>query len=326
MRIHRPVLLQETVELLNCAAGGFYVDCTLGMGGHSEKILEASSPDGRLVAIDRDPQAIEYARKRLAGYGDRVKLIDGDYRMLNTFLTLQDVAPPNGVLADLGPSLLQLTQPERGFSFMQDGPLDMRMDPTSGETAAEILNTASAAELKELIRKFGEEKAASRIARKISDSRRKAPLRTTGELRKLIEEVLPVRRDQKIHPATKTFQALRIAVNRELEGLDTFIFDAFDSLAPEGRLVIIAFHSLEDRIIKQTFRFLSATCRCPKALMVCLCGGKPLSRLITRKAIRPSEREQNENPASRSARLRAIEKLAGPVPRNLWKTWQKEHE
>lgn len=326
MRIHRPVLLQETVELLNCAAGGSYVDCTVGMGGHSEKILEASSPEGLLLAVDRDIDALQYAQQNLARFDGRVRFVHADYREIQRILEQEQFGPPDGILADLGPSLHQLTTPERGFSFQNDGPLDMRMDRSDSWTAADLVSRASKEELTQILREYGEEKAASRIARRIVEERKSAPIKSTADLRRIVEKVLPLRREQKIHPATKTFQALRIAINRELEDLDTFIFDASDSLQDGGRLVIIGFHSLEDRIVKKTFQFLSAACRCSKNLMVCLCGGKPLSRLITRKAIRPSEREQNENPASRSARLRAIEKLAGPAPRNLWKAWQKEHE
>lgn len=326
MRIHRPVLLQETIELLNCAAGGSYVDCTVGMGGHSEKILEASSPEGLLLAIDRDLEALNIAQKNLAPYAGRVRFVHADYRDLNRILEQERFGSPNGILADLGASLHQLTSPDRGFSFQAEGPLDMRMDRSENRTAADIVNRASAEELTRVIREYGEEKAASRIAHRIIEERRKSPIQTTSDLRKIVEKVVPLRRDQKIHPATKTFQALRIAVNRELEDLDTFVFDAFDSLPVNGRLAIIAFHSLEDRIVKKSFQFLSAACRCSKTLMVCLCGGKPLAIQVTKKPVMPSLEEQEQNPASRSARLRVIEKIAGPVPRNLWPVWRAENE
>lgn len=325
MRIHRPVLLQETVELLNCAAGGFYVDCTVGMGGHSEKILEASSPEGFLLAIDRDYEALDLAQKNLARYGDRVRFVHSDYRNLNTILEQERLGSPTGILADLGASLHQLTSADRGFSFQAEGPLDMRMDRSETRTAADLVNRSSAEELTRLLREYGEEQAASRIARRIVEERRSSPIQTTSDLRKIVEKVVPVRREQKIHPATKTFQALRIAVNRELEDLDTFIFDAFDSLEVSGRLAIIAFHSLEDRIVKKSFHFLSAACRCSKTLMVCLCGGKPLAKLLTKKPVMPSTEEQEQNPASRSARLRVIEKIAGPIPRDLWPVWRAEN-
>lgn len=326
MRLHEPVLLQEAVDLLQCRDGGVYVDCTVGMGGHSEKILENSRPGGFLLGLDRDPEAIQFARQRLSGFGDRVKLVQTDFKMLSNVLEAHQITPPSGILADMGTSLLQFTTPERGFSFSLDGPLDMRMDPTLGETAEEIVNTRSQAELAQILREYGEERFANRIARRIVEDRNKNPLKTTGELRRLVEKVVPLRRDQKIHPATKTFQALRIAVNHELDGLDTFIFDAFDSLAMGGRLVMISFHSLEDRVVKQAFQFLSAACRCSKRFVVCQCGGEPLSKLLTHKPITPGDVEVASNPASRSAKLRAIEKVKGPAQREFWSEWKKERE
>jgi 16S rRNA (cytosine1402-N4)-methyltransferase len=324
MRIHKPVLLQEAVELLDCRSGGFYVDCTAGMGGHSAKILQASSPDGVLLAIDRDEQAVSHLRQSLAQYSGRVHVVHEDYRMLNAILGSKNLPAPNGILADLGASLLQLTQPERGFSFMTDGPLDMRMDRRQELTAADVVNLESSAGLIRILREYGEEPSATRIVRKIVEERKTAPITTTGRLREIIEEVVPRHRNQRIHPATRTFQALRIAVNRELENLDQFLFDAFDSLANDGRLVIIAFHSLEDRTVKQVFQFLSAACRCSRTVPMCRCGGRPLSKQLTRKFVRPGEQEINENPASRSAKMRAIQKISGPAPRDLWQQWLKE--
>jgi 16S rRNA (cytosine1402-N4)-methyltransferase len=325
MRIHRPVLLKEAVALLNCRSGGLNVDCTAGMAGHSEEILNASAPDGRLLAMDRDEVAIEIVRQKLASYGNRVITVHSDFRKIRTVLEEKRMQTPNGILADLGGSMLQFTDPMRGFSFQQEGPLDMRMDRSQKETAEDLVNRLSEAELKKLLKEFGEETAAARIAKRIVQERKTKPLQTTTQLRELIEKVVPVKRGQKIHPATRTFQALRIVVNRELEGLDEFLFDAFDVLANEGRLVIISFHSLEDRIVKQVFRFLSAACRCSKALPICRCGGKPLSKLLTSSPVRPGEEEVNENPASRSAKMRAIEKIEGSVPRDLWNTWLREH-
>jgi 16S rRNA (cytosine1402-N4)-methyltransferase len=324
MRLHKPVLLQEAVNLLQCKDGGVYVDCTVGMGGHSEKILEASQPHGFLLGLDRDREAIAFAKERLAAYSQRVKLVQANYKMLSEVLESNQVPSPSGILVDMGPSLLQFTEPERGFSFSQNGPLDMRMDQTQGETARDIVNSRSLAELTRIFREFGEERSAYRIATKIVEQREQSSLNTTEELRKLIEKAVPRRRNQKIHPATKTFQALRIAVNHELEGLDTFIFDAFDSLSIGGRLVMISFHSLEDRIIKQAFQFLSAACRCSKRFAVCQCGGEPLSTLVVHKPIRPSKEEVAENPASRSAKLRAIEKRKAPAQREFWNEWKKE--
>ena len=318
MQTHIPVLLEESIEFLNCRPGGFYVDCTLGMGGHAEKILEVSAPDGRLLALDKDEEAIRVAEKRLASYTSRLTVVHEDYRMLRAILERIHLPEPNGILVDLGPSMLQFTSPQRGFSFQQDGPLDMRMDQRQSLTAASIVNHSSAEELLKIIQKYGEEPAARAIIRKIVEERRRAPIETTGELVRVIESVKHRKPNDKIHPATKTFQALRIAVNGELDVLDKFVFDAFDSLAQWGRLTFISFHSLEDRIIKQAFHFLSAACRCPKRLMQCICGGKPLSRMLTRKPVIAGEPEVRQNPASRSAKLRAIEKLSGPAPREMW--------
>lgn len=324
MRLHEPVLLREAVDLLRCRDGGVYVDCTVGMGGHSEKILQASLPDGFLLGIDRDPEAIAFAKQRLAPYEKRVRLVQANYKMLTEILEQNRIPSPSGILTDLGPSMLQFSTPSRGFSFSNDGPLDMRMDPSQDETAADLVNSLSVSELTKVIREYGEERSAYRIAKKIIEQREQTPFRTTGELRALIEKVIPRKWNQKIHPATKTFQALRIAVNAELEGLDKFIFDAFDSLEMEGRLVLISFHSLEDRIVKQAFQFLSAACRCSKRFTVCQCGGEPLSILLTNKPITPGEEEVVKNPASRSAKLRAIEKRKGPATRQFWEEWKKE--
>ena len=324
MRLHQPVLWREAVELLHCKSSGFYVDCTLGMGGHAEKILEASSPDGFLLAIDRDQEAIIYATERLKVYQERIQAVQGNYKTLRTILEEGNWPSPSGVLADLGPSMLQFSSAERGFSFQPEGPLDMRMDRSQKETAADIINTYSLQALTNVLRELGEEKSASRIAKRIVEERQKSFIETTTRLRTIVEAVKPRRRDEKIHPATQTFQALRIAVNRELEGLDTFLFDAFDSLQVGGRLVLISFHSLEDRIVKHCFVFLSAACRCPKHYQKCVCGGEPLSKLMTKKPVQPSAKEIAENPASRSAKLRAFEKLKGPAPRHLWPEWFKE--
>ena len=324
MRLHKPVLLEQAVQFLNCKRGGFYVDCTLGMGGHAERILQSSAPDGFLAGMDRDQEAIAFSSKKLETYRNRVAIIQGDFRMLERTLQERGFRPPDGILADLGASMLQFTSADRGFSFQLDGPLDMRMDRTQDLTAETIVNTADAAELTRILYAYGEEKAASRIAKRIMQQRAAQPIRTTQQLKQLVEDVIPRRRDQKLHPATKTFQALRIAVNSELEELDAFLFDAFDALANQGRLVIIAFHSLEDRVVKHVFQFLSAACRCSKQYLQCQCGGKPLSRSLTRSPIVADEAEVNENPASRSARLRAIEKIEGKAPRNSWQQWLSE--
>jgi 16S rRNA (cytosine1402-N4)-methyltransferase len=324
VQTHDPVLLEESIEFLNCRPGGFYVDCTLGMGGHAEKILEVSAPDGKLLAIDKDQEAIEVAEKHLASYQNRLTVVHEDYRMLRAILEQGHLPEPNGILVDLGPSMLQFTSPERGFSFQQNGPLDMRMDRGQKLTAASLVNQSSAEQLQKIIQDYGEEPAARAIARKILEVREKTPIESTQDLVKVIESVKHRKPKDKIHPATKTFQALRIAVNSELKNLEQFVFDAFDALAGSGRLVVISFHSLEDRIIKQVFQFLSAACRCPKQLMQCICGGKPLSKQLTKKPVTADTDELRKNPASRSAKLRAIEKLADPAPRELWEEWKAE--
>ncbi len=302
------------------------MDCTAGMAGHSEEILRASAPDGHLLALDRDEQAIAIVRQKLAPYQNRVTIVHSDYRRIGKVLEESSFGQPDGILADLGVSMLQFSDPQRGFSFQEEGPLDMRMDQSQRETAEDLISRASEEELTDILKEYGEEPAAKRIARRIVQERKTQPIQTTTELRKIIEKVIPLRHHQRIHPATLTFQALRIAVNRELEELDEFLFDAFDALVNGGRLVVIAFHSLEDRIVKQAFRFLSAACRCSIALPVCQCGGKPLSKLLTSSPVRPGEEELNENPPSRSAKLRAIEKIEGTVPRELWQTWLNEHQ
>jgi 16S rRNA (cytosine1402-N4)-methyltransferase len=262
----------------------------------------------------------------LASYKNRLTVVHEDYRMLRAILERIHLPEPNGILVDLGPSMLQFTSAERGFSFQQDGPLDMRMDRRQTVTASSLLNQSSAEELLKIIRMYGEESAASAITKRIIEERKKAILETTSQLVRVIESVKWRKPGDKIHPATKTFQALRIAVNTELEQLDQFVFDAFDSLTSNGRLVVISFHSLEDRIIKQTFQFLSAACRCPKRLLQCICGGKPLSKMLTKKPVIAGTAELQRNPASRSAKLRAVEKLSGPTPRELWTEWLLEKQ
>jgi 16S rRNA (cytosine1402-N4)-methyltransferase len=302
------------------------MDCTAGMAGHSEEILRTSAPDGHLLAMDRDEQAIAIVRQKLQPYSNRVTIVHSDYRRIRIVLEETSFGPPDGILADLGVSMLQFSDPQRGFSFQEEGPLDMRMDQNQRETAQDLVNRLNEQDLTRILKEFGEEPAAKKIARKIVQERKNKPIQTTSDLRMIIEKVVPVRRNQRIHPATLSFQALRIAVNRELEGLDEFLFDAFDALVDGGRLVIIAFHSLEDRTVKQAFRFLSAACRCSIALPVCQCGGKPLSKLLTPSPVRPGEDEVNENPPSRSAKLRAIEKIGGTAPRELWQTWINERQ
>ena len=311
---HLPVMLSETLEALNATDGGLFIDATLGMGGHSEGILQAS-PNNRVIGLDRDAEAIALAQQRLAGFGERFEAIHTDYRQLKP--SLLGITSVNGILADLGISSYQLDTPERGFSFRftDDSPLDMRMDRTEPTTAADLLNHLSERELADLIFEYGEERASRRIAHRIVQTRTKAPLLTTKQLADLVIAAVQQKGYWKIHPATKTFQALRIAVNRELEGLAQFVADAIDLLAVDGRLVVITFHSLEDRLIKQALKFQSGYCVCPPQLPDCRCGTARRVELLTNKPAQPRESETLANPRARSAKLRACRKLQ-PIAQN----------
>ncbi len=306
---HRPVLLRETIELLAAGRGGLFVDCTVGLGGHSEAILQASS-DAQVLGIDRDEEALELARQRLALYGSRFSAVHADFRELTRVLATAKVRQVRGVLADLGVSSLQLDSPVRGFSFRHEAPLDMRMDMSRGETAAELLGRLSEVEIANLIFEYGEERGSRRIARAVVQRRdRGEPVATTTDLANLVERAVGKGNKRRIHPATRTFQALRIAVNRELENLDRFLFDAVDHLEQAGHLVVISFHSLEDRIIKRTLLRLSGKCQCPPRLPKCICGATKQVEILTRRAIVPGELEIEENPRSRSAKLRGAIKI-----------------
>ncbi len=307
---HQSVLLDEAVELLSCKPGGLYVDGTLGGGGHAERILEKSSPDGVLVGIDADPHALEIARERLRPFSARVHLVQGNFSSLREILREMGVREVDGILLDLGVSMFQLSDPRRGFSFRTNGPLDMRMDPNLEITAAELVNRLPEKDLKAIIKQYGEERWAGKIARAIAEARRQSPISTTAELARLVESVVPRKKSrERIHPATRTFQALRIVVNEELKSLKEFLDSVLDILKTGGRLVIISFHSLEDRLVKQAFGSWARSCRCPKDIPVCQCEGKPLARIITRKPVVPSEIEILKNPRARSAKLRALEKI-----------------
>lgn len=286
---HRPVLLEEALELLAVRPGGKYVDGTLGLGGHAAEVLRRSAPDGRLLATDRDAETLARAREGLSEFGERVRLIQADFRDIPALLGEERA---DGLLLDLGISSAQLDDPERGLSFQLEGPLDMRLDRSQGMTAAEIVNRTRERELADLVYRFGEEPASRRIARAIVEARARQPIRTTRELAEIVKRAAPRRRRPGLHPATRTFQALRIHVNRELEGLGEALRALARCLAPAGRMAVIAFHSLEDREVKQAFRGLV-----PEGF-----------RLLTKKPIRPGEREVRENPRARSARLRAIER------------------
>jgi 16S rRNA (cytosine1402-N4)-methyltransferase len=307
-RTHEPVLLEEVLDALACRPGGFWADGTVGAGGHAEAILRATAPDGRLLACDRDQAAIETTRHRLRPFGDRAVVRHADYRDLPRLLDEIGAPPVSGILLDLGVSSLQLDDPARGFSFRMDGPLDMRMDRGQTTTAADLVNTLPARDLAAILKGLGEEKGASRIAHAIVRARESTPIRTTLQLAGLIAGVSTAA--SRIHPATRTFQALRIATNRELEGLDRLLKEAIARLAPGGRLAVVSFHSLEDRIVKRTFRSLTRHCVCPRDLPVCVCGRPGLVRSITTRAVRPGADEIRRNPRSRSARLRAVERLA----------------
>lgn len=305
MADHLPVLFQEVLDLLQPKPGGLYLDGTVGAGGHTGGILEASAPDGRVLGFDKDPEAIRFAQARLAEFGERVLLLNKSYTEMPTAAPPLGFAQVDGILLDLGLSSRQLDDRTRGFSFRQDGPLDMRFDQTQGETAADLVNNRTETELAEIFWRYAEEKQSRKIARLIVENR---PLASTAQLAELIAANTG-RRQRRIHPATQVFQALRIAVNQELEAVETGIPAAINLLKPGGRIAVISFHSLEDRFVKQLFRQLSQTCICPPIQPVCTCGAQAVVRAVTRKAVKATEAEIAANPRSRSARLRVVEKL-----------------
>lgn len=306
--LHLPVLLDEVLRLLEPKSGEVFIDATLGLGGHAEAILDKAA-DIRVIGIDQDTEAIGYARKRLEKFGDRIFIVHSNFTDVKK---VAGIEPVNGILADLGVSSLQFDSGERGFSFRFDAPLDMRMDADSDDpTAAELLADLSQDEIANLIYLYGEERASRKIAKWIVEKRAAGePITTTRQLASLVERAVKRGKNDKIHPATRTFQALRIAVNREIEILEQFLIDSVDVLKNEGRLAVITFHSLEDRIVKQTFQKLSGKCFCPPRIPQCMCGAVKKVEILTRKPIIPSEDEMNENPRSRSAKLRAIKKLS----------------
>jgi 16S rRNA (cytosine1402-N4)-methyltransferase len=303
---HVSVLAEEAVAALAVRPGGTYVDGTLGAAGHAARILDLSSPGGRLLGLDADPAALELARERLAPYGERAALVHANFRSLDRIAAERGFAPADGVLLDLGLSSMQLDLWDRGFSFRRDEPLDMRFDPTSGPTAADLLRDLPEEDLARAIWELGEEPASRRIAHAVKTSR--TPVETAGQLAELVARATGRPRGR-THPATRTFQALRILVNDELEALRDGLRAAVDTLRPGGRLAIIAFHSLEDRIVKQFMRDESAGCVCPPRQPVCTCGHTPRLRLLSRRAGKPDHAETLANRRSRSARLRAAEKL-----------------
>jgi 16S rRNA (cytosine1402-N4)-methyltransferase len=303
-------LLFEAVELLAPERGGLFVDATLGLGGHSEAILEAS-PDTRVLGIDLDREAIRLASERLARFGTRFRVAHANFREISRILDEADESGVSGILADLGVSSLQFDSPERGFSFRHDAPLDMRMDATgAGETAAELLERLPEEEIARVIYEYGEERKSRRIARWIVERRERGePIKMTGELASLVARAVGHKRGERVHPATRTFQALRIAVNGELEGLDGFVETAVDLLQAGGRLAVISFHSLEDRVVKRALRRLAGQCECDRRIPVCACGARKAVEILTRRPVVPNEQEVEENPRARSAKLRACLKL-----------------
>jgi 16S rRNA (cytosine1402-N4)-methyltransferase len=310
---HVPVLADEVVAMLAPAAGSQHVDATLGGGGHAERILEASDPDGRLLGLDADGAAIARVRARLAPrFGTRLRLRQANFRELAEVAPDEGFATVDGCLFDLGLSSFQLADADRGFGIRTGGPLDMRFDTSRGVPAAELLATLDAGELTALFRRYGEEPFAGRIARAIVESRRTAPIRTADELAALITRVAPGRAPgrRRVHPATRTFQALRIAVNEELDALQTGLAAAVDLLRPGGRLVVLSYHSLEDRIVKRFLQAERRGCTCPPELPVCVCGREPRLRLLAPKGVVPTPAEITANPRARSARLRAAERIA----------------
>jgi 16S rRNA (cytosine1402-N4)-methyltransferase len=306
MRAHVPVLLREVVEAMAVRPGGRYVDCTLGAGGHAEAILEASSPDGELFGIDLDPEALAAARERLGVFAPRAAFVEGSFSDVGDLCRDRGFAPVDGVLFDLGLSSLQLEDESRGFSFQREGPLDMRFSPRQELTAAEIVNTYEEEALADLLWRYGEERQSRRITRRLVEER---PFHTTTQLAKAVEQAVGRRARGVIHPATRTFQALRITVNQELLRLEDALVQAHGLLGFGSRLVVISYHSLEDRIVKNFLRREARDCVCPPGTPVCICGHRASLRLVAHSVVRPSAAEVATNPRSRSARLRVAERL-----------------
>ncbi len=302
---HRPVLYQEIIDYLAPHNSGLYLDCTVGAGGHAKGILQASAPSGQLIGLDLDPSALFHSRNALAEFGSRVHLRQGSYLKAAEFVRELGWQGLDGIVADLGVSSMQLDQAKRGFSFRQDAPLDMRFDPYSGKSAADLLNTAKEKELADILWHYGEERFSRRIAKEIIRAR---PLNTTVELAEIVRRVIG-RSHERQDPATRTFQALRIAVNDELNSIKKAIPGLIELLQPKGRLAIISFHSLEDRLVKQAFRQESRDCICSPEQLICTCNHKARIRLLTLRPVLPDTDEININPRARSARLRVAEKL-----------------
>ncbi len=308
---HRPVLLEECIQGLAIRPDGIYIDGTLGRGGHSEEIAKRLGPTGRLLCIDRDRQALEAGQIRLAPWGDRVTFLHGNFGDLAALLDSAGVEQADGMLFDLGVSSPQLDDPERGFSYMHDAPLDMRMNREDTLTAWTVVNQWPRQELRRVLSQYGEERHAGAIAAAIERARQQAPIETTGQLVEVIRAAMPAAAlREKQHPAKRSFQGIRIAVNDELTAISRMLQAAIPRLAPGGRLAVISFHSLEDRIVKSELAAAAKGCDCPPSFPVCVCGKTPLVKLVSRKPILPGPQELEENPRARSAKLRLAEKLA----------------
>jgi 16S rRNA (cytosine1402-N4)-methyltransferase len=305
---HIPVLTKETLDLLAPKPGGIYIDATVGLGGHSHAILERIQPGGLLIGVDRDKESLEKAQVRLKSFGESFRFFHDNFKNLPLILNNLGANSVNGILLDLGVSSYQLLSPERGFSFQSDVMLDMRMDRTQQWTAADLVNNMPESELADVIYNYGEERFSRRIAAAIVRERQKAPIARCSQLAAIVSRAFKIRGHRAIHPATRTFQALRIAVNEELKGLEDLLIEAFNFLEPGGRMAVIAFHSLEDRIVKRAFRKLAGQCVCEAPPELCVCSREPIANLLTSRPITPSSEELALNARARSARLRAAER------------------
>lgn len=308
---HVSILAPECMEILQPERGGVYVDCTAGGGGHSFEIARRLPEGGRLICLDRDDAALAACEKRLAPFSDRVTLVKTNFSGIGAALDMLGIEQIHGVMWDLGVSSYQLDEKGRGFSYTAEAPLDMRMDQTAAFCARDVVNGYSEAELTRVIRDYGEEKFAARVARAICEKRAEKEIETTSELAQIVHQAIPAaaRFKENQHPARRTFQAIRIEVNGELDSIPPSLEEAIRRLVPGGRAAVITFHSLEDRIAKQTFANLASGCTCPPSFPVCVCGKKPTVKILNKKPILPSEAEMNDNPRSRSAKLRGVEKL-----------------
>ncbi len=308
---HIPAMLNETIQYLNCRPGKTYTDCTLGGSGHARAICERILPDGLFIGIDQDIDAITNAKKALQSYSSNIHLFHGNFLNLPQYLAQLKIDAVDGILLDLGLSLHQLENSGRGFSFNKDEPLDMRMDKQSATKADDLVNNLAEEELRKIFKDFGEERWSRRIARRVVKNRRQKKIQTSKELSQIVLSAIPRQTQTKhrIHPATRVFMALRIAVNRELEVLNAFMAGVADWLNPKGRLCVLSFHSLEDRIVKQNIKAMEKGCICPPKLPECACGQKSVMRVLTKRVVRPGENEIAVNPMARSTRLRAAEKI-----------------